>query len=383
MRVPDHIGSWLRDRLIPIWSERAILPRQAGFAESFTPDFRPDEGGPRSTLVTARLVYVFSHGHLLSGTPQALAAAREGYAFLTGMCRDGRSGRFMRRVGLDGAPLDEVTDLYDLAFVLLACAWYLRATGEPQALALAENTAQFIESEMRHPEGGFREDTRGSLPRRQNPHMHLLEACLALAEATREERWKERTITLASLMHDRFRDPETGALIEFFTEDLSPDQRRGNEREPGHHFEWFWLFGELRRITGTDAFSGAADRLYDFAMRHGIERIGALAGAAHETISNDGSIISASKLLWPQTEALKAHLTRFELRPEAAASALVSQQLSLIFRYFLDAESGFWHNRLAPDRKALPVEMPTRVLYHIVMALAEYARLESRLAALN
>ena len=66
MRVPDHIGSWLRDRLIPIWSERAILPRQAGFAESFTPDCRPDEGGARSTLVTARLVYVFSHGHLLS-----------------------------------------------------------------------------------------------------------------------------------------------------------------------------------------------------------------------------------------------------------------------------------------------------------------------------
>ncbi|SDR35663.1 mannose-6-phosphate isomerase [Rhizobiales bacterium GAS113] len=378
MRVPDHIGAWLRDRLIPLWSERALMPGRPGYTEYFSHRFAIDERGARSTLVTARLVYVFSHAYVLAGSSEALAAARHGYAFLTGACRH-PSGRFLHRVALDGTTLDDFTDLYDLAFVLLAASWYFRATGEVEALALASETADFIEAEMSHPCGGFREDTRGSTPRRQNPHMHLLEACLALAEATSDRRWIERAAALAGLMRDRFFDRQTGSLVEFLSDDLRPDAKRGEEREPGHHFEWFWLLGEFRRIARTDDFVDVAKQLYLFGSTHGIDRQGALDGAVHETVASSGALISDSKLLWPQTEALKAHITRWELHGDHDARELIERQLSLIFTHFLDAESGFWHNKIASDGRPLPVEMPTRVLYHIVMALAEYARIEGKI----
>ncbi|SED38900.1 mannose-6-phosphate isomerase [Rhizobiales bacterium GAS191] len=354
------------------------MPGRPGYTEYFSHRFAIDERGARSTLVTARLVYVFSHAYVLAGSSEALAAARHGYAFLTGACRH-PSGRFLHRVALDGTTLDDFTDLYDLAFVLLAASWYFRATGEVEALALASETADFIEAEMSHPCGGFREDTRGSTPRRQNPHMHLLEACLALAEATSDRRWIERAAALAGLMRDRFFDRQTGSLVEFLSDDLRPDAKRGEEREPGHHFEWFWLLGEFRRIARTDDFVDVAKQLYLFGSTHGIDRQGALDGAVHETVASSGALISDSKLLWPQTEALKAHITRWELHGDHDARELIERQLSLIFTHFLDAESGFWHNKIASDGRPLPVEMPTRVLYHIVMALAEYARIEGKI----
>ena len=40
-----------------------------------------------------------------------------------------------------------------------------------------------VERALAHPEGGFAEDTLGTLPRRQNPHMHLLEAALLEVQA--------------------------------------------------------------------------------------------------------------------------------------------------------------------------------------------------------
>ena len=61
--------------------------------------------------------------------------------------------------------------------------------------------------------------TEMKLPRRQNPHMHLLEALLALHVATSEKNWLRRAGVLVDLFRRRLVDPATGALIEFFTAD--------------------------------------------------------------------------------------------------------------------------------------------------------------------
>ena len=98
--------------------------------------------------------------------------------------------------------------------------------------------------------GGFFEEfapgrTEMKLPRRQNPHMHLLEALLALHVATGEKNWLRRAGALVDLFKRRFVDPQTGALIEFFAEDWSAAPGdEGRLREPGHQFEWVWLLFE-------------------------------------------------------------------------------------------------------------------------------------------
>ena len=367
---------WLRETLVPGWISRAVRPGHAGFVELFDPADPDREPGPvGTTLVSARLTYVFSHAHLLDPQGDALAAARHGFAFLRDTCREGGRGRFLHSVHEDGTPVDARTDLYDLAFVLFAMAWYYRATRDDQALAIANEVIGFIEGEMAHPQGGFAEDTLGTLPRRQNPHMHLLEAFHALAEATGEQRWLDHANAIVRLARQHLVDAETDTLGEYFTDDWKQAPgAAGLVCEPGHHLEWTSLLLHHWRLTGDTEARDLAERLYGFAIRHGFDDGQAGPLAAFDMVDRSGNVTAPTKLLWPRTEAIKAFLDRFEVLGDDDAAARLDKHLASLFRWFVAPETGLWFNQLATDGTPRQTVIPVRVLYHLLLALAEWER---------
>ncbi|MBN9450143.1 MAG: AGE family epimerase/isomerase, partial [Bosea sp.] len=198
-----------------------------------------------------------------------------------GRVRRGHGDLHLRNIcSVDGRPLlfdclefDEdlatVDILYDLAFVLFACAHYYRATGEAAAIRLAEATMDGIESELTAPHGGYAEDDLGTLPRRQNPHMHLLEAFHALAEATGNQRWLDAAGRIVRLAAERFIDAN-GTLGEYFDTIWQPVAGApGRLREPGHQFEWVWLLYHHRRLAGCETARALAEGLHRFGLAHG------------------------------------------------------------------------------------------------------------------
>ena len=211
---------------------RASRIRPAASSRSSTRSGAPVASQRRNTLSQARLTYVFSHAYLLSGDPALGEAARHGIAFLMRAARAPDGGWF-RAVSVDGATLDNTRDTYDQAFVLFALAWYYRAAKDSSAIQLADATWGAMQTRLADAaHGGFFEEfapgrTELKLPRRQNPHMHLLEALLALHVATGEKNWLRRAGTLIDLFRRHFVDPRTGALIEFFTADLATGARHG------------------------------------------------------------------------------------------------------------------------------------------------------------
>jgi mannose/cellobiose epimerase-like protein (N-acyl-D-glucosamine 2-epimerase family) len=368
--------AWLRETLIPAWIARAVRPGRAGFVEMLDPSDPARDFGPvRTTLVTARLTYVFSHAHLLDPQSGALAAAHHGFAFLRDVCREGGPRRFLHSVHEDGTPVDARTDLYDLAFVLFAMAWYYRATQDDQALAIADEVIGFIENEMAHPLGGFVEDTLGMLPRRQNPHMHLLEAFHALAESTGEKRWLDHASAIVRLAREHLVDTETGTLGEYFTDDWKPAAgAAGMVCEPGHHFEWTWLLLHHWRLTGDVEARDLAEMLYSFAIRYGVDDGSTGPLAAFDVFDRNGTVTASTKLLWPQTEAIKAFLARIEFLDDADAAERLDRHLASLFRWFVAPETGLWFNQLAKDGTPTQTVIPVRVLYHLLLALAEWER---------
>ena len=214
------------------------------------------------------------------------------------------------------------------------------------------------------------------LPRRQNPHMHLLEALLALHEATQEKNWLRRATALVDLFKRRFFDPETGAVIEFFAEDWSPAPGdEGLLREPGHQFEWVWLLHEFRRHSKDDSVAPYAERLFAFGSRHGIECDEGLKGAVFDGVDAQGALTAGTKLLWPQTEYIKACVARAEWLDDAAARAAIPAHLKLIAEHFMRPDGANWHNQLARDGSPIAAVTPARVLYHLFLAVAEVERL--------
>ena len=113
---PDDLRTlrpWLIDHVCRFWLARIHDPA-GGFFENLDALGAPVATPRRTTLVQARLTYVYSHAYLLSGDPVFREAAKHGLAFLMRAARAPDGGWF-RVVSVEGATLDNTRDAYDHA----------------------------------------------------------------------------------------------------------------------------------------------------------------------------------------------------------------------------------------------------------------------------
>ena len=362
--------TWMFERALPFWAGAGWDAPGLGAREHLQIDGSPAAVGYKRMRVQARQIYAFSHAALL-GWSEGAGLAQDGYRFITKVGERAEGG-WVRRLRPDGDRiLDPATDLYDQAFVLFALAWYARLTGGNEPLEQARRTTQWIRGHMRQPPQGFHNvlPPEGG-PRQQNPHMHLLEAALALYETSREPLYLELAHELVELFRQQLFDRETGTLGEFFTEHWSPAPgEAGDHVEPGHHFEWVWLLDQYERLTGVDARAEMA-ALYRVACRHGSDPV---TGLVWDRIGRDGRVLQRSTRLWPQTEALKAHvvMTRLGLARQGVIAEVVR---NLGARFLSDRPAGAWIDQFSAAGDAAVDKIPTSSFYHVFMAYGELQR---------
>ena len=356
---------WLWHDALPVWSTTGLDPDGHGFVEQLTLAGLPAAVPYKRMRVQARQIYVFAQAALL-GWPDAVAVAQRGYDFITahGWLPD---GGWARRLGRDGGVVDPTADLYDHAFVLFGLAWYARATGSAAALDWARRTLDWVLAHLRLAIGfaNTRPDDPG--PRLQNPHMHLLEAVLALHAATGEAAFLAVARELVALFRGHLFDPATATLGEFFDPALRPlAGADGSHVEPGHHYEWVWLLDQYSRQSGHD-MTAAADALLNFADRHG--RLAD--GAVCDVVGRDGRVRQASTRLWPQTEQLKARIAHGRRHGRIDADAVARTVTLLQTRFFAGCPRGCWTDQFTAAGDPAVDKIPASSLYHVMMGFAE------------
>jgi mannose/cellobiose epimerase-like protein (N-acyl-D-glucosamine 2-epimerase family) len=364
--------------LLPLCRDRFADRVHGGFHERLDPSHAPLPIGTKRLMVQCRQLYVLAHAALL-GDASGEAAAERGYAFLRRAYRDAANGGWFFRATEDGAPADRAKDLYGHAFVLFALAYLHRAFAAPGAIALAAATYDELSTRLAAPGGGFwdgaSEDWQPDRRlRRQNPHMHLLEALLALHEATADPRWLAEADRLVRLFLDRFYDPASATLGEFFTADWTPHPEQGHIVEPGHHFEWVWLLHRYRAQGGTAEVLPAAGALFATAIRHGFDPE---YGGIHDQIDRTGAPVATTRRIWPVAEAIKAYLAQAEAGlpvPEGGPERLVGH----LFTDFLRPAQGCWIETCTREGAPTQTHLPGSTPYHLFLAAAEAARLAPR-----
>lgn len=359
---------WAIDLALPLWSGAGYDSALGLYHERLDLERRPLGGSPRRLMVQARQIASFARASLMGWQRPGAEADCLDRVIRLYHRRDGAPG-WIFSLQADGSPASTLRDLYGHAFILYAIAWQHRLTGDPALVALADETLAELDLIFAAPHGGFRD----AVPppdevRRQNPHMHLLEALLALHEATGAERFMARAEHLIALATDRFIAADGGALIEDFSHDWRPLASPGDNRvEPGHLLEWAWLLGEYARLGGT-IDSGVRERLIAFATTHGLDLA---TGRVVDAVNERGTVLAASIRAWPHAEGVKAFAAaaaRGDARAEASADLL----LGFLMRVFApDALEGGWIDRFDAAGNPLVDHMPASTLYHIAGALFE------------
>jgi mannose/cellobiose epimerase-like protein (N-acyl-D-glucosamine 2-epimerase family) len=361
---------WLIEAAFPRWGTTGRT--ESGlFAERMSLLGQPDESYFR-TFVQARHIYAFAEsGEIGWEGPQALLVRQTMDRLLASARR--HDGLFVHRLSVDAGVIDGRADLYDQAFVLFALGMTGQLLSEDAYYDEAERFVARLSALWKRPDGGFHEGEIVDLSiRRQNPHMHLLEAFLCLHDASGRESFLQNALEIASLCGAKFIDEATGALLEYFDADWHPAAgQAGTIVEPGHCFEWAWLFERLGRI-GWKQGVDLADQLVAFARQFGIcaER-----GVAINEVDLSGQVINGDARLWPQTERLKAAVARYRRIAAPTELAEIVDAASGLDKYLLVDQPGLWRDKLRVDGTWIDELAPGSSLYHIVCGYAELLRI--------
>ncbi len=354
----NRVRDWLFHQALPLWASAGI-DAEGRFFEKLDFDGRPVLNTPRRTRVQARQVYVFAEAAAL-GWPEGEAVARRG---LDALIRDNHrlDGLWVRATDDAGAVIDATPDLYDLAFVLFALAAGHRVLQDDRALPLALSTLAAIEARMADPtHGGWQEALPPALPRRQNPHMHMLEALLAWQATAPDPAFETAARRVLDLFAARFFDREHLMLGEFFTADwtVAPGGA-GQVIEPGHHMEWVWLLDQARRL-GLDGHDRKADALFASALTNGFDA----QGMAVREVDRIGVVRDGGRRLWAQTEALRTLLLRGR-----ADHAL--RLIDGVFATHLATPTpGLWVDSYDAQGRPQDTSVPASTLYHLMTAFS-------------
>jgi mannose/cellobiose epimerase-like protein (N-acyl-D-glucosamine 2-epimerase family) len=372
-RALGRLSRFVAEHALPLWAGAGFDETAQAFHERLMFSGEPMKETPRRLMVQARQIVVYARAHLAQWSPGGRLLASRAFE---NACRRYRSQDegpgWIFSVLPDGEPIDRTHDLYTYAFVLYMLAWLYRLDGDASILALADDTLLDIDRifSCGGEPMGFLSKVPGPTNRReQNPHMHLFEALLSLAEATGRERFLARAGSLVQLFDGALADPVTGTARETFNENWIPDRASGeNLLEPGHQMEWVWLLREWERLSGRPV-DNRVGLLIAHATRHGID---CEKGLVRNIVTESGGVVSDASRVWPQTEAIRA-LCREDGNGEAWPN-LVSDITDGLFRTHLPAHlNGGWIDQVDRDGVAAVDYMPASTLYHLAGAVLDGA----------
>ncbi|WP_407151456.1 AGE family epimerase/isomerase [Bradyrhizobium sp. ORS 86] len=353
------------DHALPLWSTVGWDSAAGGFIDRLLPDGSADAAAPRRVFVQARQIYCYAKAAQMGWYPDGRAIALKGVEYLLAKAKapDGRPG-YVHRLTPVGGVLDPLRDSYDHAFVLFALATVYGLDRDAQIRAEIDALLSFLDAELRSPHGGVLEGLPPSMPRRQNPQMHLFEAMIACFDATHDLSFQNRAGEFFALFLANLYDKQTHVLGEYFEEDWS--KILPVSVEPGHQAEWVWLLKGFERITGCPTGRQRGELLAS-ALRYRDAATGCLIDEG----DIEGNIRRHTRRLWPQTEIAKAWIAQAEAGEAGAADEARAALVRLERHYLSHPVAGGWYDQFDREGTSLVATIPASSFYHVLCAVAE------------
>ncbi len=361
------------------------FPSPGGSSYYLGDDGTPWTDRPRETWITSRMVHVYSIGQML-GYEGCGELADAGLRGLTGELHDDANGGWYAGLRADGSVLP-TKQCYAHAFVILAATSALLA-GRPGAEELLADALKVYDEKFWNEDEGLSCDTWNTEftelddYRGLNANMHTVEAFLAVADATADEKYRVRAGRIID--HVITWAEENGCrLPEHFSSDWEPDLECNREKPddpfkpygatPGHSIEWARLITQWAVSTyGQDSgeredYLRAARKLYLRAVANGWECDGA-PGIVYTT-DWCGRPVVHDRMHWTLAEAINTSSVLFRMTGEEHYAKDYAAFMEYLDTTVLDHVNGSWFHQLDEKNRLIGTVWPGKSdLYHAFQA---------------
>ncbi len=400
---PLALKAALQKHSVAPWYPASIDTAYGGYLSDFNAHWNPEGDQNKMIVSQARHIWVCSKlAHYYVDDDRYLIWAHHGFEFLSQHMWDSLSGGFYQTVDRMGMPLaDTMKTDYGNAFAIYGLAAYYKASNNKLALALAQQTFNWLEQhsydsthggyfQFLTPQGTAQvEGYQGTPPKDQNSSIHLLEAYTELYQVWPDSLLKTRLEELLVLIRDTI-TTDKGTMNLFFESDWTPflysdlnvaeeDHFNLDHVSFGHDIETAYLLLEAAELLGGSHYQSTlpkAKLMVDHSLQFGWDESigGVFDGAYYLHNSDTPKIVKQGKVWWSQAESLNSLSLFGILYPEDQMeyTSKSVQQWDYIQNNLIDHEYHGWYwggLDMEPHHVDGPKGQVWKVNYHTVRSL--------------
>ncbi len=371
-QLADFLEQHLLQFVMPFWLKHAL--DEHGGINTCIGDDGEIRGREKFMWSQTRAVWVFSALYnRIEKKEQWLDIAGQIYRFCVKHGRDG-NGHWIFRADQDGGVLEGDTSIYVDGFAIIGLTEYFRATGDSEALAIAEQTAGSVMSRLAMP--GY---ASFPYPIPAGLKAHAISMIFSYAFDELSQVSGDPLIGQAAAQHarqvmDHFRHPEKRAVMEFVKPDGSvDDSAAGRWVMPGHAIESMWFqIRQFQRSNEPEQVARAIECIrWHLELGWDREFGGIVLAVDLEGKKPAFGRFADAKLWWVQLEAMYALLLAHSICGESWCMDWYWKVHEVAFKHYPVAAHGEWTQKL--DRQFTPIReivaLPVKDPFHLPRTL--------------
>ncbi len=362
--------------IIPFWKDLRDN-EMGGYYGYMDYKLNLDKKAEKGCILNSRITWFFANAYQILGDESLKDEAAHGFAFLKEHCMDRENGGVYWSLNYDGTPKDTTKHTYNQAFSIYALSSYYDATGDTEALRMAEELFTIIETKCRDKDGYLEAFDREFKPaendklsengviaeRTMNTLLHVLEAYTELYRVSKKEEVKKCLLWILDTVADKIYNPKLKRQEVFFDKDY---HTLIDLYSYGHDIETAWLIDRTLEILDekeyTDKMSvitkTLTKQIYDIAFDG-------------HSLSNEceKGVVDTGRVWWVQAETVVGFVNGYEKSPEKSEYLDAAKaEWEFIKTYVVDKRKGSeWYWLLRQDGTPVegkPIVEPWKCPYH-------------------
>lgn len=377
----QQIKDELTQTILPFWLHLKD-EQYGGVFGRVSFDLHIDKEADKGGIATARHLWAFSSSYRILKTPNYLEMAKHVYRFFKEYCFDKEFGGIYWMLNYKGEVVDHRKHVYAQSFAIYGLSEYYRITSDPEALQLALQLYELIETkgydeknqaykeefsrewiekpnEMLSENGVIADIT-------MNTHIHVLEAYTNLYKVYPNPQLKEKLERLL-LIHYEYIYQANGYLGVFFDKNWN---NLVDVKSFGHDIEASWLIDETLKVLNChdEKYNQMVKGIAYNILEHALNQDGSLLN------ERENGIDDPTRIWWVQSEALVGFYNAYMKTSDQVFKKAAENVWKYIVRYMKDSrEKAEWYYSI--DEAGNPIERdvcePWKVSYHNVRSCLE------------